>query len=174
MRCARASPRNFGAARAFRQWHLGLTFFFLPLGGITRAIPAAQGAPETPPAAGGDPPGGGPEAPTVTSGAPAAPPGAGPDMLPLVSGGGFGFTNPLNPPTATNNVAPPVATITPTSSLGLAPPGFGVAPLQANASNAPACLIRPYASVSETLTDNVHYVRSPRDDAAYTNLAPGM
>ncbi len=95
-------------------------------------------------------------------------------MLPLVPGGGFGFTNPLNPPTATNNVAPPVATITPTSPLGLAPPGFGVVPLQANASNAPAYLIRPYASVSETLTDNVHYVHSPRDNAAYTNLAPGV
>lgn len=178
MRCTRASPPNFTAARAFRQWHLGLTFFFLLLGGITRAIPAAaQGAPETPSTAGGGPASGGPEAPTVTGGAPAvqpAPPGAGPDMLPLVPGGGFGFANPLNPPTAVNNVAPPVATIAPTSPLGLAPPGFGVVPLQANEPNAPAYLIRPYASVSETLTDNVHYVHSPRDDAAYTNLAPGV
>ena len=32
----------------------------------------------------------------------------------------------------------------------------------------------PYASVSETLTDNAHYVHSPRDAAAYTNLAPGV
>jgi hypothetical protein len=95
-------------------------------------------------------------------------------MLPLVPGGGFGFANPLNPPTAVNNVAPPAAPIAPTSLLGLPPLGFGVVPLQANDPTAPAFLIRPYASVSETLTDNVHYVHSPRDAAAYTNLAPGV
>jgi hypothetical protein len=178
MRCARASPRNFTAARAFRRWHLGLTFFLLLLGSITRAIPAAaQGGPETLPGAGGGPAAGGPETPTVTGGAPAvqpALPGGGPDILPLVPGGGFGFPNPLNPPTATNNAAPPVATIAPTSPLGLSPLGFGVVPLQANDPTAPAYLIRSYASISETLTDNVNYVHAPRDAAAYTNLAPGL
>ncbi len=62
----------------------------------------------------------------------------------------------------------------PTSPLGLSPLGFGVVPLQGNDPNAPAYLIRPFVSVSETLTDNVHYVHSPRDAAAYTNLAPGL
>src|SRR6516162_7689385 len=178
MRCARASPRNFTAARAFGQWHFGLTFFLLLLGGIIQPIPAAaQGGPETLPAAGGGPAGGGSETPTVTGGAPAvqpALPGVGPDILPLVPGGGFGFPNPLNPPTATNNAAPPIAAVAPTSPLGLSPLGFGVVPLQANDPTAPAYLIRSYASVSETLTDNVHNVHSPRDAAAYTNLAPGV
>jgi hypothetical protein len=138
---------------------------------------AAQGGPETPPATGGGPAGGGPETPAVTGGAPAvqpAPVGGGPETLPLVPGGGFGFANPLNPPAAVNNAAPPVTTVAPTSPLGLPPLGFGVVPLQANDPTAPAYLIRPYASVSETLTDNVHAVHSPRDAAAYTSLAPGV
>jgi hypothetical protein len=178
MRCARASPRNFTAARAFRQLHLGLKFFLLLLGGIMRAIPAAaQGGPETLTGGGGGPAGGGPETPTLTGGAPAVQPtlpGGGPDILPLVPGGGFGFPNPLNPPTATNNVAPPAAAVAPTSPLGLSPLGFGVVPLQANDPTAPAYLIRSYASISETLTDNVNNVHAPRDAAAYTNLAPGL
>jgi hypothetical protein len=98
----------------------------------------------------------------------------GPDILPLVPGGGFGFPNPLNPPAAVGNVAPPAAAPGPTSPLGLAPLGLGVVPLQANDPNAPAYLIRPYASISETFIDNVHYVHAPRDAAAYTNLAPGL
>jgi hypothetical protein len=98
----------------------------------------------------------------------------GPEILPLVPGGGFGFPNPLNPPTAVNNAAPPVATVAPISPLGLPPLGFGVVPLQAYDPSAPAYLIRPYASVSETLTDNVNNVHAPRDAAAYTNLAPGL
>jgi hypothetical protein len=178
MCCARASPLKFTATRAFRQWHLSLTFLFVLLADVARAMPAAaQGGPEALPAAGGGPAGGAPETPAVTGGAPAvqpAPVGGGPDILPLVPGGGFGFPNPLNPPTAVNNAAPPVAAIGPTSPLGLSPLGFGVVPLQANDPTAPAFLIRPYASVSETLTDNVNYVHSPRDAAAYTNLAPGL
>jgi hypothetical protein len=165
MCCGRANPRNFSAARAFRQWHLDMTSLFVLLAGVTQAMPAtAQGGPETPPAAGGGPAGGGPETPFR----------GGPDILPLVPGGGFGFPNPLNPPTAVNNAAPPVAAIAPTSPLGLPPLGFGVVPLQANDPTAPAYLIRPYAYVSETFTDNVHQVHAPRDAAAYTNLAPGL
>ena len=38
----------------------------------------------------------------------------------------------------------------------------------------PPILIRPSVSVGETFTDNVHNVHSPRDAAAYTNLAPGL
>jgi hypothetical protein len=98
----------------------------------------------------------------------------GPEILPLVPGGGFGFPNPLNPPTAVNNAAPPVATVAPISPLGLPPLGFGVVPLQANDPTAPAYLIRSYASISETLTDNANNVHAPRDAAAYTNLAPGL
>jgi hypothetical protein len=127
---------------------------------------------------------GGAAAPATGAGEPAGPaagaqpqpavPGGGPDILPLVPGGGFGFPNPLNSPAAVGNVAPPAAPVAPTSPLGLTPLGFGVVPLQANDPNAPAYLIRPFASISETLTDNVHVVHSPRDVAAYTNLAPGL
>ena len=178
MCCARASRRNFGAARAFRQWHLDMTSLFVLLAGVTQAMPAAaQGGREPPPAAGGGPAGGGPETQAVTGGAPAVQPApflGGPDILPLVPGGGFGFPNPLNLPTAVNNAAPPVAAIAPVSPFGLSPLGFGVVPLQANDPTAPAYLIRPYAYISETLTDNVHQVHAPRDAAAYTNLAPGV
>jgi hypothetical protein len=172
MHCARTSLRNFPGARTFRQWHLGLTFFFVLLAGVTQSLPAtAQGGPEVPAAGTG-----GAAAPAVPEGGQAQPalPGGGPDILPLVPGGGFGFPNPLNPPTAVNNAAPPAAAAAPFSPLGLTPLGFGVVPLQANDPTAPAYLIRPYASVSETLADNVHYVHSPRDFAAYTNLAPGL
>jgi hypothetical protein len=148
------------------------------LASVTGSIPAAaQGGPETPPGAGGGPAGGGPETPAVPAGAPAvqpALPGVGPEILPLVPGGGFGFANPLNPPAAVNYAAPPVTPLAPTSPLGLLPLGFGVVPLQANDPNAPAYLIRPYVSVSETLTDNKNFVHAPRDPAAYTNLAPGV
>jgi uncharacterized protein (PEP-CTERM system associated) len=190
MCCARANPRNFTAARAFWQWHLGPTFLFVLLAGVTPAMrAAAQVGPETsgagaggaaaPAAAGGPqaPGAGGAANPTAAAGGaqpqPALP-GGGSDILPLVPGGGFGFPNPLNSPAAINNAASPLTPAPPTNALGLAPLGFGVVPLQANDPNAPAYLIRPYASVSETLTDNVHNVHSPRDAAAYTNLSPGL
>jgi hypothetical protein len=101
-------------------------------------------------------------------------PGGGPDILPLVPGGGFGFRNPLNSPNAVGNVAPPIAGLGPANPLGLAPLGFGVVPLQENDPNAPALLIRPSVSVSETFTDNVRNVHAPRDAGTYTNLAPGL
>jgi hypothetical protein len=155
-----------------------LTLLFVLLAGVTRATPAvAQGGPETPLAGGGGAAGGGPETPAVIGGAPAVQParvGGGPDILPLVPGGGFGFPNPLNPPGAISNAAPAAPAAAPTSLLGLAPLGFGVVPLQANDSTAPAYLITSYASISETLTDNVHAVHAPRDPAASTNIAPGV
>src|SRR5215467_485421 len=183
---ARASPRNFTAARAFRQCPLGRTFLFVLLAGVTQAMPAAaQGGSETSAAgaggaagtgAGGAAGAGEPAGPGAAAGAQPQPtlPGGGPDILPLAPGGGFGFANPLNSPNAVGNVAPPAAPVAPTNPLGLAPLGLGVVPLQANDPNAPAYLIRPFASVSETLTDNVRNVHSPRDPAAYTNLAPGV
>jgi hypothetical protein len=186
MCCARASPRNFTAPRAFRKWHLGLTFPFVFLAGVTLVVQAtaqigADGA-AAPVAAGGN------QAPgTGTGGTAAAPanaaggsqpqpavPGGGPDILQLVPGGGFGFPNPLNPPAAVGNAAAPIAPLAPANPLGLAPLGLGVVPLQENDPNAPALLIRPFVSVSETFTDTVHFVHSPRDAAAYTNLAPGL
>jgi hypothetical protein len=191
MCCARASPRNFAAARAIRHWHLGPTFSFVLLAALALAMPAvAQGGGETsgagaggaeaPAAAGGSQaPGagaGGPAAPAATAGPQPQPavPGGGPDILPLVPGGGFGFPNPLNPQNAVNNAAVPLTPTSPSGPLGLAPLGLGVVPLQAYDPNAPAILIRPFVSVSETFTDNVHNVHSPRDAAAYTNLAPGL
>src|SRR5215469_15515167 len=195
MCCARASPRNFTAARAFRQCHLGRTFLFVLLAGVTLAMPAAaQGGSETSAAgaggaagtgaaggatgtgAGGAAGAGEPAGPGAAAGAQPQPtlPGGGPDILPLAPGGGFGFANPLNSPNAVGNVAPPAAPVAPTNPLGLAPLGLGVVPLQANDPNAPAYLIRPFASVTETLTDNVRNVHSPRDPAAWTNLAPGV
>ena len=166
---ARTSRHNSTATGAFLISVFGL------LAGVMQAHPAAaQGAP---PAAGGGPAGGGPEALAVTGGAPAvqpALPGGGPDILPLVPGGGFGFPNPLNPPATINNAAPPAAAAAPFSPLGLTPPGYGVVPLQANDPNAPAYLIRPYASVAETLSDNLRYQPSPRVAGAYTNLSPGL
>jgi hypothetical protein len=173
MHCVRTSLRNFPGARAFRQWHFGLAFLFVWVAGVTQATPAkAQGGPEPAPAMGGGPAPGGPEAPAVPGGVLPVQP-AGPGILPLVPGGGFGFPNPLNPPGTINNAAP-AAPAAPVNPLGLAPLGFGVVPLQANDPTAPAYLITPYVSISETLTDNVHYVHSPRDFAAYTNLAPGL
>jgi hypothetical protein len=172
MCCGQAGPRNLSATRALRQCHLGLVFSFVLLTGTTQALPAvAQGAPEAAPAAGA---GGEAAAPPGGAQAQPGPPGGGPDILPLVPGGGFGFPNPFNPPNAVNNAAPPAAAAGLANPIGLPPLGLGVAPLQAIDPTAPAFLIRPFASVSETLTDNVHYVHSPRDAATYTNLAPGL
>jgi hypothetical protein len=141
--------------------------------GITQAIPAAAQVEFEAPAAGG---GGAPAPAGAAGGAEAQPalPGGGAAILPLAPGGGFGFANPLNAPNAINNAAPPAAALAPVNPLGLPPLGYGVVPLQANNPNAPAYLVQPFASVSETLTDNVHYAHSPRDAAGYTNLAPGL
>lgn len=120
--------------------------------------------------------GAGPAAAPADQAAP-APPGG--DVLPLPPGGGFGFPNPLNPPNAINPAAPPLAAGAPAAGapagpLGLATPGIGVVPLQANDPTAPAILIQPTATVSETFTDNVNFVHSPRRAAAITQLSPGV
>jgi len=93
---------------------------------------------------------------------------------PLPPGGGFGFPNPLNPPNAINPAAPPLAVGAPAGALGLAAPGIGVVPIQANDPNAPAILIQPRASVIETFTDNVNFTASHRRPAAYTAFSPGV
>ncbi len=114
------------------------------------------------------------EAPAAAAGNQAAPALPGADVLPLPPGGGFGFPNPLNPPNAINPAAPPLAAGAPAGALGLAAPGIGVVPLQANDPNAPAILIQPTASVTQTFTDNINFVHSPRKPGAYTTLSPGV
>ena len=115
--------------------------------------------------------GGAPAAGAGDQGAPALP---GADFLPPPPGGGFGFPNPLVPPNAVNPAAPPLAAGAPVGGLGLAPPGIGVVPIQANDPNAPAIIIQPRASVSQTLTDNINFVHSPRKPGTYTTLSPGV
>jgi hypothetical protein len=172
MRRARINPRSSSMGRAVRRRCFGLTLSFLLFAGIARMIPAAgqTPAPEAPA------PAGGPEAPVATGGGQQQPlvPGGAADILPPPPGGGFGFPNPLTPPNAINNAVPPAAPALPTTPLGLPAPGFGVVTLQQNDPNAPAYLIRPRISVSETFTDNVNYVHSPRDGDAYTNILPGL
>ena len=126
----------------------------------------------------------GPEAPATTTGGPEGGvtggaqqplvPGGAADILPPPPGGGFGFSNPLAPPNAIGNVTGPTTPALPSSALGLPAPGAAVTPLQANDPNAPAYLIRPRVSVSETFTDNVNYAHSPRIADAYTNILPGL
>lgn len=126
----------------------------------------------------------GPEAPSpvggregaVTTGGEQQPlvPGGAADVLPPPPGGGFGFPNPLSPPNAIGNVTGPPTPSLSSGALGLPAPGAGVVPLQANDPNAPAYLIRPRVSVSETFTDNVNYAHSPRIADAYTNILPGV
>jgi hypothetical protein len=157
--------------RALRQWRFGLTFSFLVFAGIARTIPAVgqTAGPEAPASAAG------PEAPATTGG-PQQPlvPGGAADILPPPPGGGFGFSNPLTPPNAIGNVTGPTTPALPSSALGLPAPGAGVVPLQQSDPTAPAYLIRPRVSVSETFTDNVNYSHSPRIADAYTNLMPGL
>jgi hypothetical protein len=189
MRCARINQRRSPPGSTFRQWHLGLTLLLLLLAdvmpGAAQETPAAGAGGAVAPAAGGAAPAAGGAAPAAGAVVPAAPtaggpqtqpalPGVGPDILPPPPGGGFGFPNPLAPPNAVNNAVPQQAPAAPGNPLGLAPLGNGVVPLQAFDPNAPAILIRPRASIAETLTDNVNFVHSPRDAAAYTNLAPGL
>jgi hypothetical protein len=113
-------------------------------------------------------------APAAGAGAQAAPALPGGDVLPLPPGGGFGFPNPLNPPNAVNPAAPPLAAGAPAGALGLAAPGIGVVPIQANDPNAPAILVQPTVGVSETFTDNVNFAHTHRRAAAYTSLSPGV
>src|SRR5467141_3325768 len=159
MRRARMNPPRSGADSAFRLWHSGLTLLLLLVAfGMTRMPAMAQEG----------------EAPAAAAGNQAAPALPGADVLPLPPGGGFGFPNPLNPPNAINPAAPPLAAGAPAGALGLVAPGIGVVPLQANDPNAPAILIQPTASVSQTFTDNINFVHSPRKPGAYTTLSPGV
>jgi len=153
------NPPRSGADSAFRLWHSGLTLLLLLVAfGMTRMPAMAQEG----------------EAPAAAAGNQAAPALPGADVLPLPPGGGFGFPNPLNPPNAINPAAPPLAAGAPAGALGLAAPGIGVVPLQANDPNAPAILIQPTASVTQTFTDNINFVHSPRKPGAYTTLSPGV
>jgi hypothetical protein len=155
----------------FRQRCLGPTLSFLVLAESGRMIPAlAQTTgPEAPSPVGG-------REGTVTTGGEQQPlvPGGAADFLPPPPGGGFGFANPLTPPNAIGNVTGPTTPGLPSTGLSLPAPGAGVVPLQANDPTAPAYLIRPRVSVSETFTDNVNYAHSPKIKDAYTNILPGL
>jgi hypothetical protein len=116
-----------------------------------------------------------PAAPAASAGgSPAAPTLPGSDILPPPPSGGFGFPNPLTPPNAVNAAVPAAAPAVSANPMGLAPLGYGVTTLQANDPNAPAYLIRPYVSVSETLSDNLRFLHTPRVAGVYTNLSPGL
>ena len=78
------------------------------------------------------------------------------------------YSQPFEPADAVNPAAPPLAVGAPTGALGLTAPGIGVVPIQENDPNAPAILIQPTASVSQTFTDNINFVHSPRRVGAYT------
>src|SRR5262245_6267448 len=121
MHCGRINPRRARAGSAFRRWHFGLLLLLPVLAIAATRVPAV--------AQEGAPPAAGPGEQAV----PALP---GADVLPLPPGGGFGFPNPLNPPNAVNPAAPPLAAGAPGGALGLAAPGIGVVPLQANDPNA--------------------------------------
>ncbi len=163
MRRVRIDPPRSRAGSAFRQWHFGLTLLLLLLF-------LAAGLPEMPAAAQDSP-----AAPAASAGGPqAAPTVPGSDTLPPPPSGGFGFANPLTPPNVVNNTLAPSAPVVPADPLGLAPLGYGVNTLQQNDPNAPAYLLRPSVSVSETLSDNLRYLHSPRVAGVYTNLSPGL
>src|SRR6267142_307944 len=157
MRRARMNPPRSSADSASRLWHSGLTLLLLLVAVCMTRMPSMAQVGEAP-----------------AAGNQAAPALPGADVLPLPPGGGFGFPNPLNPPNAINPAAPPLAAGAPAGALGLAAPGIGVVPLQANDPNAPAILIQPTASVTQTFTDNINFVHSPRKPGAYTTLSPGV
>jgi hypothetical protein len=168
---ARINPRNSRMGRVFWQRCLGPTLSFLVLAESGRMIPAlAQTTgPEAPSPVGG-------REGTVSTGGEQQPlvPGGAADFLPPPPGGGFGFANPLTPPNVIGNVTGPTTPGLPSTGLSLSAPGAGVVPLQANDPTAPAYLVRPRVSVSETFTDNVNYAHSPRLADAYTNILPGL
>jgi hypothetical protein len=138
----------------------------LLLAGATQATPAAaqitEGGSENLPAAGGGA--------TIPPGFP----GAAPETLPLPPGGGFGFPNPLLPPSAINNEIPPLTPLQPAGSLALPPVTAGITTLQQYDPRAPAVLIQPRARVGLTLTDNIRHAHSSRDPGVYGTLTPGL
>jgi hypothetical protein len=163
MSCARKSwrrPRG-PAGTVFDKPHFRLTLSFLVIAGLTPAIPA-DAQPVTGTSSGGGVPGGG------------VPTGAGPNILPPVPSGPFGLPNPLAPPNALPNGVTPAAPAAPSSALALPQPGAGITTLQLYDPNAPAVLIQSYASVGETLYDNVNYTATNHVAAAETTLSPGV
>jgi hypothetical protein len=172
MSCARRTLLRSIATRAPRQWHVDLALWIFLLASALAGNPAAaqvqQGGPQNPPTTGGET---GP--PTAGGGVGVTPaiPGPAPQILPPPPGGGFGTPNPTAPPYSVNTEAP---TLLSPPTLRLLPPRAGVVPLQAYDSTAPAIIISPGLSASETFTDNVNYAHSPRDFAAITTLSPGV
>lgn len=173
MSCARRTPHKSPATSASRYWHFGLTLWGFLLASTISRLPAVAQTPEgglqNPPSAGGEV---GP--PTTGGGVGVTPPpfpGPAPETLPPPPGGGFGTPNPVAPPYSVNNEAP---TLLSPPTLRLLPPRAGAVPLQAYDPTAPAFLVRPTVALSETFTDNVDYVHSPRRFATITTLSPGV
>ena len=73
-----------------------------------------------------------------------------------------------------NNAIPPFAPPQPAGSLLLPPVTSGTATLQQYNPEVSAVLIQPGASVGVTLTDNARNTNSPRVDAVYGTLIPGL
>jgi hypothetical protein len=179
---SRARPSLFRStgATAVRRWHFGLTLWVFLLAAGIRGMPAAAQAPAAGPGGAQNPPSAGETGPPTTgeAGTPAAgavatptvPPGPAPTTLPPPPVSGYGIANPLAPSYSVNPEAP---TLVSPPTLRLSTPGAGVVPLQTYDPNAPAVLIQPRASVSETFTDNVFYTTSQRKFAAITQLGAG-
>jgi uncharacterized protein (PEP-CTERM system associated) len=94
-----------------------------------------------------------------------------PDSLPPLPSSGYGIGGALSPANAVNPdlIAAPQA---PSSRLGA--PGTGVTTLQQADPRAPAYLIRPRISVTETLTDNARQTPTNRTADFDTRLSPGL
>jgi hypothetical protein len=160
------------AAHGLRPRHFRLTPGVLWLlaagfGGLPAAAQVSEGGPQNPPSAGGEA-----GAPATGAGAGAPAPPAGPTLqtLPPPPVSGFGIPNPVAPPYSVSSEIP---TLVSPPTLRLLPPHAGVVPLQTYDPNAPAILIQPRATLSETLTDNVFFAHSPRKFAAITQLSAG-
>jgi len=156
-----ARPTKSPAGGRERRGHLKLTLLLFAVASVERATTAAaQLVPGlTPP----------------TSGAPSGvAPSGGPATLAPPASGPFGLPNPLAPPNTLLPGVTPNPAQPPTSGLMLPVPGIGITTLQAYDPNAPAVVIRPYATIGETFYSNVRYTATDHTAAAETSLIPGI
>jgi hypothetical protein len=101
-------------------------------------------------------------------------PSGAPSALPPPPSGPFGLPNPLAPPNTLPTGPTPIPSLPPPSALALPEPGAGITTLQLYDPNAPAVVIRPYATIGEIFYDNVFYTSSNHTAAAETSLSPGV
>jgi uncharacterized protein (PEP-CTERM system associated) len=97
--------------------------------------------------------------------------GSMPDSLPSLPPSGYGVGGALSPANAVN---PDLVQALPAPSTRLGAPGAGVAALQQADPRAPAYLIRPRITVSETLTDNARQTPFNRTADFVTEVSPGL